>query len=302
MLLDANQRLIEYPGMSDRDAESYARSLDVDSKYVLGVDSRRHASVPAGELVHSVFSDSQIYPGNTYRYTLYLPRQLDSGQDAPLTIFLDGDLYLDQSVNTPVVLDNLIHSRDIPPMRALFLSPGDVGPGLPIYGGTDNRSVEYDSITPNFSEFLSNELLPSIEGNAPIAPGGASRAICGMSSGGNASLVAAWHQPDQFGRVISHCGSFVNIRGADRLASLVRREGRRPIRVFLQTGVRDLDTVFGSWKIANDLMASALAYRNYPYQYVVGDSGHTLAHGAAILPSTLRWIWTDPCGAFDESS
>lgn len=294
MLLDENQRLIEYPGMSDRDAESYARSLDVDSTYALGSDSRRQAGVPAGEQVKSVFSDSRIYPRNTYRYTLYLPRQLNYGQEAPLTIFLDGDLYLDPSVNAPVVLDNLMHTGAIPPMRALFLSPGNVGPGLPIYGGTDNRSVEYDSITPSFSEFLSGELLPSIEDIAPVTPGGASRAICGMSSGGNASLVAAWHQPDQFGRVISHCGSFVNIRGADRLASLVRRESRRPIRVVLQTGVRDLDTVFGSWKIANDLMASALAYRNYPYQYVVGNSGHTLAHGAAILPATLRWTWSDP--------
>ena len=114
-----------------------------------------------------------------------------------------------------------------------------------------------------------------------------------MSSGGNAALVAAWHQPDQFGRVISHCGSFVNIRGADRLASLIRRESRRPIRVFLQTGVRDLETVFGSWKIANDLMAAALTYRNYPHQYVVGEGGHTLAHAAALLPSTLRWIWAE---------
>lgn len=293
MLLDANQRMIQYPGMSDRDAESYDRSLGVDSMYVLTADSRTQPGVPTGTLSSSTFTDSRIYPGNVHRYTVYQPRQLAPGREAPLTIFLDGDLYLDASVNAPVVLDNLIHSRALPPMRALFLSPGDSGPGLPIYGGIDNRSVEYDSITPSFAEFLSAELLPALGDVTTVTVGGAARAICGMSSGGNAALVAAWHRPDQFGRVISHCGSFVNIRGADRLASLVRRESRRPIRVFLQSGVRDLETIFGSWKLANDLMAAALAYRNYDHHYVVGQSGHSLAHAAAILPSTLHWVWTD---------
>ena len=32
-----------------------------------------------------------------------------------------------------------------------------------------------------------------------------------------AAFVAAWFHPTEFGGVISHCGSYVNIRGGDNL-------------------------------------------------------------------------------------
>jgi hypothetical protein len=54
----------------------------------------------------------------------------------------------------------------------------------------------------------------------------------------------AWiHRPDQFGNVISHCGSFVNIRGAHQLPSLVRQAPRKPVRVWHKTGSRDVDVI-----------------------------------------------------------
>ena len=39
------------------------------------------------------------------------------------------------------------------------------------------------------------------------------RLIGGISSGGICAFNAAWHRPDRFGRVLSHCGSFTAIRG-----------------------------------------------------------------------------------------
>ncbi len=41
----------------------------------------------------------------------------------------------------------------------------------------------------------------------------AQRTIVGISSGGICAFNAAWHDPGAFGRVLGHCGSFVNIRG-----------------------------------------------------------------------------------------
>ena len=40
-------------------------------------------------------------------------------------------------------------------------------------------------------------------------------------------------------------------------------------------------------------MAAALAYRGYDHRLVIGEGGHSLAHGAAMLPETLRWLWRD---------
>jgi enterochelin esterase-like enzyme len=93
--------------------------------------------------------------------------------------------------------------------------------------------------------------------------------------------------------VVSHCGSFVNIRGGHELATAVRRGARKKLRVFLQTGKNDLNIVFGNWVNGNRELAAALDYQGYDYQLTVGEGGHSLAHGGAIFPDTLRWLWRE---------
>jgi enterochelin esterase-like enzyme len=175
----------------------------------------------------------------------------------------------------------------------VFVEPGATGPGLPVYGGSGNRSVEYDSLGGDYARFLLDELLPHALDGLRVTADPARRAICGLSSGGICAFNVAWERPDAFGLVLSHCGSFVAIRGGDTLASAVRASVRKPLRVFLQTGANDLDIRFGNWVQANRLLAAALAGRGYDHQLVVGEGGHSLAHGGAILPDTLRWLWRD---------
>jgi enterochelin esterase family protein len=57
-------------------------------------------------------------------------------------------------------LDNLIHEGVMPPTVAVFVQPGAIGPGLPIYGGSDNRSIKYDIVSDAYARFLFEELLP----------------------------------------------------------------------------------------------------------------------------------------------
>ena len=119
----------------------------------------------------------------------------------------------------------------------------------------------------------------------------ARRAVCGLSSSGLAAFNVAWERPDAFGNVITHCGSFVDIRGGHAIIPAVRRHPRKPLRVFQQTGRHDLDIVFGHWLNANRDLAAALDYHGYPHRLEVGEGGHSLLHGGAILPDTLRWIF-----------
>ena len=93
--------------------------------------------------------------------------------------------------------------------------------------------------------------------------------------------------------MLSHCGSFVDIRGGHACAARVRREPVKPLRVFLQSGAHDLDILYGSWMLANRDLAAALAYRGYPHRLVLGEGGHSLRHGGAILADSLRWLWAD---------
>lgn len=206
-------------------------------------------------------------------------------------VFLDAAVFLAVEVHAAAVLDNLIHRQLIPPLIAVFLDHGNHGPGLPLWGGDDNRSVEYDSVDSRFVDFLQQALFPPLFEQYSIQPG--PHAIAGFSSSGAAAFTAAWQRPDIFDKVLSFVGSFTNIRGAHDYPSLVRRAERKPIRVFLQSGSNDLDIVFGDWAIANKDMASALAYRDYDYRFEFGNGGHSMKHGAAILPDALRWLWRE---------
>ncbi len=96
-----------------------------------------------------------------------------------------------------------------------------------------------------------------------------------------------------FGKVVSHCGSFVDIRGGHELAGRIRRADPKRLRVFLQSGQFDLDISFGNWELANRTVAAALAYRGYEHQLVIGEGGHSLKHGGAIIDQTLAWLWMD---------
>ena len=280
-------------GMSQADQAAIARSKAAPDSYHLGADSLPQAGVPRGSLHPFHWVSTKIYPGTQRDYWLYVPQQYDGSTPACLMIFQDGALYLSPQVNVTTVFDNLIHKGEIPITLGLFVNAGDRGPGLPIWGGMDNRSVEYDLLSDLYARFLIEELIPEVEQQYKIVADPAGRAICGISSGGICAFTAAWERPDAFGKVVSHVGSFTDIRGGHSYPSLIRKTEKKPIRVFLQDGSNDLDVVFGNWPLANQAMASALQFGGYDYQFVFGDGGHDLKHGAALFPDTMRWLWRD---------
>ena len=93
--------------------------------------------------------------------------------------------------------------------------------------------------------------------------------------------------------MLSHVGSFTNIRGGHVYPALIRKSAKKDIRVFLQGGSHDLDNEYGNWPLANQEMASALKFKGYDYQFVYGQGFHSGKHGGAILPSSLKWLWRD---------
>lgn len=281
------------PDMPPEDRGRFARSIRGGEPYAPGPDSAHREDVPRGSLREGVCPPGAVYPGLEHAYRLYVPARHDELREAALLVFQDGARYLGPECNATAVLDNLIAAGDIPPAVAVFAEPGARGPGLPVYGGSDNRSVEYDSPGDDYARFLLEELLPHATNGLRITPDPARRAIVGISSGGFCAFNVAWRRPQAFGGVISHCGSFVDLRGGHLLAPQVRAAPKRPLRVFLQTGANDLDICFGNWLLANRTLASALAYRGYDHRLEVGEGGHSLAHGGAIFPDTLRWLFRD---------
>jgi gluconolactonase len=261
--------------------------------YSLGPDSQPQEGVPKGTLTRHVLAPGRFFPGTPHNYQIYVPAQYDPARPAAWMIFLDGGGYAGNAVRVPVVLDNLIAKRDVPPMIAMFLDPG-VMPALSDQAQNRyERIFEYDSLTPRFSSFLIEELVPEVAKTHNLSKDPNDHGIAGISTGGVGAFVAAWNRPDQFRRVITWVGSFGNFRGADRLPGLIRRTEPRPIRVFMQTGRQDLVNYAGSWYLENPRMAAALEFAGNDVRIELGEDGHSNRHGASILPETLRWLWRD---------
>lgn len=253
-------------------------------------------SVPRGDVRSARFESSRVFPGTTREYFVYVPKQYDGTKPACLMVFFDGAGFMrpDGPFRVPIVFDNLIARGEIPVTIAVAVNPGTIAPVLPGAKPRSTRSLEYDSLGDANARFLLEELLPEATRGLVITTDPAGRAICGNSSGGIAAFTVAWERPDAFGKVVSHIGSFTNIRGGHLYPALIRKtKPAKPLRVFLQEGTNDLDNLHGNWPLANRDMAAALKFAGYDHRVVFGDGGHSGRHGGAILPDTLRWLWRD---------
>jgi enterochelin esterase family protein len=225
------------------------------------------------------------YRGVTRTVRVHIPATYAPGEPAALMVFQDGELYLDPEldIRAGVVLDNLIHAGEMPVTVGVFVDPGRPG----------NRNAEYDPADGRYADFLLAEVIPAVREIVTLTDDADLWAIGGGSSGGNCAFTVAWHRPDRFRRVLSLVGSFAQIPGGDPYPELIRREPRRPIRVFQQAAARDLnwDRPTQNWLSENLLVAAALAERGYDHRLVVGDGGHDTNHGGVILPDALRWLW-----------
>jgi enterochelin esterase family protein len=271
------------------------RAMAIDD-YKLGPDSEPH-DVPHGEVKKAVFDKSQIFPGTTREYFVYVPKQYDAAKPACLMVFFDGGGFAkpDGGFRVPVVFDNLIAKKEMPVTIAVMVNPGTFKAAEPPAKDRSNRSFEYDSLGDANARFILEELLPEATKGLNITKDPTGWGVCGNSSGGIAAFTAAWEKPDSFRKVISHIGSFTNIRGGYVYPALIRKskDARKPLRIFLQDGSNDLDNLHGNWPLSNQDMAAALKFAGYDYQFVLGDGGHSGKHGGSIFPDTLRWLWRD---------
>ena len=250
--------------ISGTDKVAYMRGWDRTSDYSLSPDSLPQEGVPAGRLLRFRWTSRTVYPDVERDVWLYLPQGVEVHDDVNLLVFQDGSSYFGPQVNATFVLDNLLHRSEIPMTVGLFVNPGETGPGYPTFGGDDNRSIEYDTVSGDYARFLVEELFPVVRRHVNLTDDPAGRAICGFSSGAACAMTAAFHRPEDFGGVIAHCGSFISIRGANQLPTMIRQTPRKPIKVWHQTGSRDVDVIFGNIQIANHDLAAALNYRQSP--------------------------------------
>ena len=297
-------------------AQAPPEDASVDSHYQLGPDSLPQDGVPKGEIRGPFTLPSQAYPGTQHTYWVYVPAQYSSAVPASLMIFQDGQAYLapEGDVRAPNVLDNLIFRREIPVMIAVFINPGrrpdQPEPNLHEWGDkTTNRPTEYNSLDDRYARVIVDELMPVLYREYNISKDPDDHGVGGASSGAIAAFTVAWQRPDQFHKVLSIVGSFVNLRGGHVYPELIANSERKPIRVFLQDGRNDHRGLVPGrpydptrdWFYQNVRLMKALTAKGYDVNYAWGMNRHGQKMGGPILPDMMRWLWRDQPVSLDPN-
>ena len=265
-----------------------------DSLYKLGPDSQRKEGVPKG-IVSKYEWQSKLY-NNFREYWVYVPAEYDSTKPAALMIFQDGHAYLSDSgdFRVPIVYDNLIYQKKLPVTICLFVNPGHSTKDYPENRfRASNRSDEYDVLNDKYATMLIDEIIPELKKKYNISSDPKMHGIGGLSSGAICAFTAAWERTDYFHKVLSHIGSYTNIRGGHSYPFIIRNHKKKDIKVFMQDGANDLNNEFGNWWLANLQMESALKFKGYEFKFEKGSGTHSGKHGGAILPESLIWLWSD---------
>jgi enterochelin esterase-like enzyme len=204
------------------------------------------------------------------------------------------------------VMDNLIFRRELPVMIGVFINPGrrpdQPEPNSSEWGDhTTNRPTEYNSLDDKYARVIVDELMPLLHKEYNIARDPERHGIGGSSSGAIAAFTVAWHRPNEFRKVLSNVGSFVDLRGGNAYPNIIGENDRKPIRVFLCDGRNDnrgqhpgeAYNEARDWFYQNVRLMQALTAKGYDVNYAWGLNKHGQKMGGAIFPEMMRWLWRD---------
>ncbi|NJB69847.1 enterochelin esterase-like enzyme/quercetin dioxygenase-like cupin family protein [Saonia flava] len=270
--------------------------LKAQDDYEHGPNSWSYEGIPKG-VVTKYSWESTVFANTIRDYYVYVPAQYDASKPAALMVFQDGHSYVDPDgdFNVPVVFDNLIAQGKMPVTIGLFINPGHdkSAPAAESPWRVTNRSFEYDDVTGLYGDFLLKEMIPELKKDYTISDDPKMRAIGGLSSGAICAFSVAWFHTDSFQKVLSHFGSYTDIRGGHNYPPMIRKNDKKDIKIFMEDGSNDLDNEYGNWWLANLQMESALTYKDYEHIFIAGNGGHNGKHAGSILPESLEWLWSD---------
>jgi enterochelin esterase-like enzyme len=280
---------------------------DGDGNYSIGPDyapapeQTVRDNVPHGKVVQFTMdsADSKFYPGVNAPFkravSVYVPAQYVPG--TPVACIVSADAYGARNNQLPTILDNMIADHRLPVMIAVMIANGGA-----------ERSMEYDTVSGKYAEFVEAEVLPRAEKEAGVVvtkdPEG--RMTLGGSSGGAVAFTMAWFHPELYHRVLTYSGTYVNLKNGpdaphgawEYNEHFIPNSPARPLRVWMEVAEHDNGAATAAsgmhnWIIANVNMASVMKDKGYHYQLVFAkNAGHTDGKVIAqTLPQALEFVW-----------
>lgn len=220
--------------------------------------------------------------------TLYTPNSVyPVTKSSPLLILFDGEAYLNK-VPTPRIMDNLIATKQVPPMRVLFINP-------------PRPSLRAKELTPNkaFAQMMATELMPWLCTHHSVCPNAENTVLSGSSFGGLASMYIALEYPEHFGKVLSQSGSFWwQPKEAERtqlswMAQLVNSKPTQNLSIYLNAGLFETEPQYASILQTNQQLFSTLTEKGYRAHFQSAASGHDYFSWRVMLADGLNVLFSD---------
>ncbi|MDX1481612.1 MAG: alpha/beta hydrolase-fold protein [Woeseiaceae bacterium] len=223
--------------------------------------------------------------GGEREITVYTPARFRSNRRYSLLVVHDGVDYL-QYASLGIVLDNLIHALEIPPLVVAMIQSPD---RLREYAGDERHA-----------NFVAEELLPYMSENYPLIDDPTARCLMGASFGGVASLHAAWRHQGVFGNLLLQSGSFAfsdlgrHRRGpvfdpVVKFMNAFREEPGCPAeRIFMSCGI------YESLIYENRSMVPKLQAQNIEVRFEEARDAHNWENWRDRLRTGLSWVFPGP--------
>lgn len=205
---------------------------------------------------------------------VYTPAGYDPKRKAPYPVLVcfDGATYsAPEGIPVPIILDNLIAQKKIPPMMAVLIKQNP----------QPQRNIELSN-NPEFVDFVADELLPAVRQKWRATADPAQTIVCGFSAGGLASAFAAFRRPDVFGNVLSQSGALWPGQTRDNpqhewLTRQFESSPKLPTRFVLQAGIVEVVTTPLSGPSileGNRHLRDVLSAKGYEVYYSEVAGGH----------------------------
>jgi enterochelin esterase-like enzyme len=216
------------------------------------------------------FGFDSVLLNNRRRVYVYLPPAYDTDRTHrfPTLYVHDGGQYLNRA-RLPVVLDNLIGARQIPPLVAVMVDPV-------------NRGSEY-RVSESYAEFVESELVPYIDRRFRTLAVREARAVMGASLGGLISFYLTLTRPHLFSRCAGQSSAF---RLDEAQIAALAGAFRWGARFYLDFGKYELRSL-----PAHRRIAAVLRARGWPCFYQEVGAGHNWNSWRAQLRTLLTFLW-----------
>jgi enterochelin esterase-like enzyme len=277
----------ENPGSTKFEYQSMVEMPDAKPQPYIA----KRGGVPAGKIEKSRIKSALLR--NDHDLSIYTPPgyRTDGPPNGLLVVF-DESAYL-TLVPTPIILDNLISEKKIPPMVAVLIANPD----------QETRTRELPP-NPAFADFLSNELIPWVRQKYNVTKDPGQVVVAGSSFGGIASVYAGLRHPETFGNILCQSGSFwwsapkpEPYAEPNFLAKEFAKSPKLPLRFYMDAGSFEVDLNGGGGAILEPSrhMRDVLLAKGYVVHYQENVGGHdylswrgSLADGLIALVGTPK--------------